>query len=64
MLFALGHAGWSAGQLDQELVKNAWLIADARPDIVFDAPNDKKWELALGTIGVDPVMLSSTICHA
>lgn len=59
MLFVLGHAGWSAGQLDQELQQNAWLIADATPDIVFHNDVDAKWTLALNSIGVDPGMLSA-----
>lgn len=64
MLFVLGHAGWEAGQLDQELNQNAWLVADARPEIVFELENDKKWALALLSIGVDPAMLSHTPGHA
>lgn len=64
MLFVMGHAGWAAGQLDQELVQNAWLVADARPDFVFGLPLEKRWEAALASIGIDPAMLSDTIGHA
>lgn len=58
-LFILGYAGWTAGQLDQELQQNAWLVADADPVLVFDADTEKKWERALKTLGIDPLMLSS-----
>lgn len=58
-LFILGYAGWTAGQLDQELQQNAWLVADADPALVFDADTEKKWERALKTLGIDPLMLSS-----
>src|SRR5690606_26686159 len=29
MLFALGYAGWDAGQLERELLDNAWLTVPA-----------------------------------
>ena len=36
MLVSLGYAGWSAGQLEQELAQNAWLTVEADPDVLFD----------------------------
>src|ERR1700679_1877124 len=33
---ALGHSGWSPGQLDREMQDNAWLVVDADPNLVFD----------------------------
>ena len=64
MLFVLGRAGWSAGQLDKELQQNTWLVVDASPELVFNTPNDKKWEAALAAMGIDPGMLSSVAGHA
>jgi putative transcriptional regulator len=58
MVFALGYAGWGAGQLDKELQENAWLSIDASADIVFEAPPQEKWDKAFKTLGVDPGMLS------
>ena len=31
-----GYAGWAAGQLDDELEQEAWLVLPARPDDPFD----------------------------
>lgn len=59
MLFALGYAGWSAGQLDQELQANAWLTLDADAAIVFHDNLENKWDLAIQKIGIDPAMLSA-----
>lgn len=59
-LFILGYSGWSAGQLDQELQQNAWLIVDADPALVFHDDQSGKWDMALKKLGIDPVMLSST----
>ncbi len=58
-LFMLGYAGWSAGQLDEEVQQNAWLVCDADPSIVFSDKADEKWVMALNKIGVNPAMLST-----
>ncbi|MCB1556634.1 MAG: YqgE/AlgH family protein [Alphaproteobacteria bacterium] len=58
MIFALGYAGWTAGQLEQELQQNAWLCMDADPALVFETPPEQKWDAALATLGVDQAMLS------
>ena len=34
-LIALGYAGWSPGQLEQELAQNSWLTLPADSDIIF-----------------------------
>lgn len=52
-LIALGYAGWSAGQLEQEIKQNSWLIAPADPYILFDAPHQQRWQLAQQTIGFE-----------
>jgi putative transcriptional regulator len=48
---ALGHSGWSPGQLDRELQDNAWLVVDGDPAIVFDTDLNAKWQRALDTLG-------------
>jgi putative transcriptional regulator len=63
-LLALGYAGWGPGQLEDEILRNGWLTCDASPDLVFSDQNDGKWSLALKTLGVDPVSLSSTAGRA
>ena len=52
-LVALGCAGWSAGQLDAELVENSWLTAPSDDEILFSLPLDARWQAAAGRIGVD-----------
>lgn len=63
-LFMLGHAGWSPGQLESELARNAWLIAHPDPRIIFSPVHDEKWPKAMKSIGVDPAMLSSAVGRA
>lgn len=57
-LFILGYAGWSSGQLDQEIQQNAWLVVDPDPDIIFKTVPDEKWTMAAKKLGIDPAMLS------
>ncbi len=57
-LFALGYAGWGAGQLERELLDNAWLTVPADHDILFDTPIEQRWQAAVGLIGIDPQQLS------
>jgi putative transcriptional regulator len=63
-VFALGYAGWAAGQLDREIQENGWLVVPADADIVFSIDNETKWQRALAKIGVDPSLLSSAAGHA
>ncbi|HAT1524881.1 TPA: YqgE/AlgH family protein, partial [Aeromonas hydrophila] len=63
-LVALGYAGWSAGQLEQELVDGAWLVIPPNPDLVFKTPIHQRWQQAAASIGVNPIHLSSDIGHS
>ncbi len=63
-LLALGYAGWGKGQLESEIARNGWLTADATPELVFSRASDTKWAAALKTLGIEPMMLSSSAGRA
>lgn len=63
-LLALGHSGWGAGQLENELKQNAWLIAPADDAIVFDGGHEDKWERAIRQLGFEPSQLSGDMGQA
>lgn len=63
-VLALGYAGWAPGQLENEIQANGWLNCEADSTLIFDADVDRKYDLALRKIGVDPAMLSSEAGHA
>lgn len=63
-LLTLGHAGWGAGQLEEEISRNGWLTVAADPRIVFDTPAEERFEAALGLLGVSSSMLSGEAGHA
>ena len=64
MLITLGYAGWSAGQLEDELSKNAWLTVKASDNVIFDIPNEQKFNAAMQLLGLDFANLSEVAGHA
>jgi putative transcriptional regulator len=63
-LVTLGYAGWSAGQLDEEIAQNAWLTVPARSEILFQVSVAKRFDEAFKLLGFDPGCLSATAGHA
>ena len=57
---SLGSSGWGPGQVEHELSEHAWLVAEPHDEIVFGSEHSKKWELTLGTLGIDPAHLHMT----
>ncbi len=64
VLVTLGCAGWSAGQLEDEIARNGWLTVRADPSILFDMPIAERFAAAFKLLGVDPMMLASEAGHA
>jgi len=63
-LLALGYAGWSPGQLESEIEEGSWVVVGATPTIVFDAPLEARWDLAIASLGFELGNLSSVAGHA
>ncbi len=63
-LFALGYAGWAAGQLDGEMQRHGWFAAEASEPVVFDTPAETRWTATWRAAGIDPAMLASVSGHS
>ncbi len=63
-LIALGYAGWGAGQLEAELLQNAWISGPADADIIFNTPTEQRWERAARLLGIDIDLISTDVGHA
>ncbi|MEH6586749.1 MAG: YqgE/AlgH family protein [Halioglobus sp.] len=63
-LIALGYAGWSAGQLEQELAENSWLSLPADSDIIFSTPAEQRLCNAAAQLGIDMNLISGEAGHA
>jgi putative transcriptional regulator len=69
MLIALGYAGWTAGQLENELAQNAWLNLETSDSaqinqLIFDMPNSEKFDRAMHLMGINFASLSEVAGHA
>jgi putative transcriptional regulator len=64
VVVALGYAGWGAGQLEREVLDNAWLSVPADSSIIFDLPYEDRWASATRMLGVDPARLVGGAGHA
>ncbi len=65
-LVSLGYAGWSAGQLEQELAQNAWLTipGDDAEGLLFRCAPEARIGEAMRRLGVDPLHFSGHAGHA
>ncbi|MBN4080375.1 YqgE/AlgH family protein [Beggiatoa alba] len=63
-LIMLGYAGWTDGQLEQELLSNAWLSGIADEKVIFETPSELKWTQAARHLGVELGLISTEVGHA
>ena len=61
---ALGYAGWGEGQLENEMLANAWLSVSADTDIVFDLPVPERFDRAMRRLGISADRLHTEAGHA
>jgi putative transcriptional regulator len=64
LLVTLGYSGWAAGQLEHEILQNAWLTVEAKDEILFEMPSEQRLPAAMALLGVDYARLSETAGHA
>jgi putative transcriptional regulator len=55
-----GYAGWEAGQLEQEIADNEWLVANASKDFIFDCESSKKWNKSIANLGINIAYLATS----
>ena len=46
----VGYSGWSAGQLENELRENSWIIADSTEELLFDIEPASVWKDAINNL--------------
>ena len=63
ILLALGYAGWGKGQLEEEIVQNSWLNAQADESIIFTRPAASRWKAAAELMGIDISLLTLQAGH-
>lgn len=64
LLVTLGCAGWGAGQLEEEILRNGWLTVKADPGILFELPVEERFSAAVHLLGINPTDLTGEAGHA
>ncbi|OCG08993.1 hypothetical protein A9G13_02750 [Gilliamella sp. wkB178] len=59
MFLALGYSSWQSLQLEAEVARNDWLVADADPKIIFEVAIEDRWQKAAESLGIN----INTISH-
>jgi len=49
--FFIGYSGWSPGQLEDEISKKMWVVAEGNEELVLKTPTPKVWEKAVRSLG-------------
>jgi len=62
-LIALGYAGWGEGQLEDEIIHNAWLNTPFEETILYQTPVAQRWNSAAKLLGVDINLLTAPAGH-
>lgn len=58
-MLAIGYSGWGAGQIENEIKDNAWIVAETDEALIFDTDFENKWGKALESLGIKPEMLAA-----
>ena len=64
VIVALGYSSWEKGQLEEEILENAWLTAPADLNILFKVPIADRWREAAKLIGIDIQTMPVDAGHA
>ncbi|MCL1849928.1 MAG: YqgE/AlgH family protein [Bacteroidetes bacterium] len=49
--FFIGYSGWSPGQLEDEIKRKMWVVAEGSEELVLKTPTPKIWEKAVKSLG-------------
>lgn len=63
-IIALGCAGWEAGQLEQELLDNAWLTCPASEALLFATLTEDRLTAAATSLGINLDLMTGQAGHA
>lgn len=49
--FLLGYSGWAPGQLEDEIARNYWVVANPTPELIFQTETSQIWRKAIANLG-------------
>ena len=51
--FFIGYSGWSQGQLEDEIKRKMWVVAEGNEELILKTPTHKIWGKAVQSLGKD-----------
>ena len=63
-LVALGYSYWEPHQLEREIYNNDWLVTEAYRDLLFNTPDEEKWQRAMDESGINLERFVSITGHS
>lgn len=64
MFLALGYSSWQSLQLEAEVARNDWLVADADPKIIFEVAIEDRWQQSAKSLGINMSNISHQMGNA
>lgn len=58
--FFLGYSGWGAGQIEEEINEDVWVLADATAQIVFQEDTSHIWRSVLRNMGGNYIIMANS----
>ncbi len=59
----LGHSGWGAGQLENELTRNTWAVSEIPGDLLERDPDDSLWRGVISMVSPEWRLLAEAPEH-
>lgn len=50
-ILGVGYAGWGPGQIEQEIIQNAWITAPCDYELIFSPQLESKYQTAVESLG-------------
>ena len=63
-LLALGYSCWESGQLEEEVMRNDWIVVPSKKELIFGDSFDSRWSGAAASAGIDINRLVRMCGHA
>lgn len=64
LFLALGYSSWRSLQLESEVARNDWLVAEANPNIIFNVAIEERWQKAAESLGININRISHQMGNA
>lgn len=61
--FYIGYAGWTGGQLEEELKEGSWVLSEGDPNYVFHKEANELWQLSLMHLGGNHELIAQIPDH-